>query len=213
MASSRPFSRCAGFTLIEVLIALAITGMVVSVLMTSVFYGLKVQSGIRQELVEREQLLRTKAWFSEMLGSCLPADAASGSAFEGSAKVIACDTLMPLQGSKQMGAQRIRLSLRSDPGITPGLRLVYSQIGNAAELVIAELPPGDAAFSFVGIKGTELAQWPAALNDPETLPRSIRLQVKASGSAAPLLEWLVALRATPWLEPVVRLPFGGDMPR
>ena len=70
-----------GFTLIEVLIALAITSMVVSVLMSSVFYGVKVQTAIRQELVEREQLLRSKTWFSELLGSCLPADAASGSAF------------------------------------------------------------------------------------------------------------------------------------
>lgn len=213
MASSRRFSRCDGFTLIEVLIALAITGMVVSVLMTSVFYGLKVQSGIRQELVERERLLRTKAWFSEMLGSCLPADATSGSAFEGGAKVITCDSLMPLQGSKQMGAQRVRLSLRSDSGAAPGIRLVYSLVGNAAEQVIAELPPGEAAFSFVGAKGTESVQWPAALNDPETLPRRIRLQVKADGSDVPLLEWSVALRATPWLEPVVRLPFGGDIPQ
>ncbi|MDP2367512.1 type II secretion system protein J [Rhodoferax sp.] len=201
-----------GFTLIEVLIALAITGMVVSVLMTSVFYGIKVQSAIRGELQDREQLLRSKAWFVELLASCLPADAASGSAFEGGALEIVCDSLMPLQGKKHLGAQRIWLSLRA--GAAPNRQLVYRQSrADAAGQVIAELPPGEAAFRFVGTNGEDVAKWPADRNDPETLPRRIRLVVKRSAGEGSGFEWSVGVRASPWLEPVVKLPFGGELPR
>lgn len=201
-----------GFTLIEVLIALAITSMVVSVLMSSVFYGLKVQSAIRQELVEREQLLRSKTWFSELLGSCLPADAASGSAFEGGAEEIACDSLMPLQGRKFLAAQRIRLSLRA--GAAQNQQLVYRQSStDQSGQVIAELPMGVAAFSFVGSNGVEVGKWPVMSNDPETLPRRIRLKVKAATGELIDFEWSASVRASPWLEPVPKTPFGLELPR
>ena len=203
----------AGFTLIEVLIALAITGMVVSVLMSSVFYGAKVQSGIRQELVDREQLLRGKAWFAEVLATCLPADAASGSAFEGTAQQIVCDTLMPLQGSKVLGAQRVRLALRKPPGQS-GLQLVYAPLrGNLEPQVLTELPFGEGQFCFIAVDAKRASKWPQQINDPETLPARIELALKDSGSPTVQTLWTVSLRATPWLEPKPRLPFGsGALP-
>lgn len=201
-----------GFTLIEVLIALAITSMVVSVLMSSVFYGVKVQSAIRQELVEREQLLRSKTWFSELLGSCLPADSTSGSAFEGGPEEITCDSLMPLQGSKFLPAQRIRLSLRT--GTAQNQQLVYRQSStDLSGQVIAELPMGVAAFSFVASNGVEVGKWPVMSNDPETLPRRIRLKVRGAAGELIDFEWSTSVRASPWLEPVLKLPFGLELPK
>ena len=196
-----------GFTLVEVLIALAITGMVVSVLMSSVFYGAKVQSGIRQELVDREQLLRGKAWFYEVLSACLPADAASGSAFEGTPQYIVCDTLMPLQGGKIMGSQRIRISLKGSSG--QALQLVYSPTAGKGEpFVLSELPFTEGRFSYYAAGGKVSPKWPLQFNDPETLPARIELNVRDSGNEASSVIWTVSLRATPWLEPKVRLPFG-----
>ncbi len=212
MARRYPRIWQVGFTLIEVLIALAITSMVVSVLMASVFYGSKVQSGIRQELVEREQSLRTKAWFTEMLGSCLPADFESGAAFQGNAQEISCDSLMPLQGRAFLPAQRIRLSLRAGPA--NNTQLVYRQSGLAdTDQVIAELPYPSAAFSYVGSNGKDVAKWPVAFNDPETLPRRIRLVSKPLAGEATGLEWSVSVRASPWLEPVLKNPFGLTLPK
>lgn len=200
-----------GFTLIEVLIALAITSMVVSVLMASVFYGSKVQSGIRQELIEREQSLRSKAWFTEILGSCLPADSASGAAFAGGAQEVSCDSLMPLQGRAFLPAQRIRLSLRAGPA--NNTQLVYRQAGVAdTEQVIAELPYPSAAFSYVGSNGKEVAKWPVAFNDPETLPRRVRLVSKPLSGEMTGVEWSVSVRASPWLEPILKNPFGLALP-
>lgn len=205
----RRIAQSAGFTLIEVLIALAITGMVVSVLMSSVFYGAKVQSGLRQELVDREQLLRGKAWFAEVLSTCLPADAASGSTFEGTSQQIVCDTLMPLQGDKIMGSQRIKISLKGGSG--QALQLVYSPLASAAEpLVLSDLPYNEGQFSYVAANGKAVPKWPLQFNDPETLPGRIELQLKDSSNSARLGLWTVGLRASPWLEPKARLPFGSN---
>ena len=201
-----------GFTLIEVLIALAITSMVVSVLMSSVFYGTKVQLSIRQELVEREQFLRSKAWFSELLGSCLPADAASGSAFEGEGQEITCESLMPLQGRKFTTSQRIRLSLRADA--KQNHQMVYYQPSTAeVGQIIAEFSGGTTSFVFVGTDGVEVTKWPVMSNDPETLPRRIQLKIKGSTGERTDFEWSTSVRASPWLEPVLKKPFGLDLPR
>ena len=201
------FTAAAGFTLVEVLIALAITGMVVSVLMSSVFYGAKVQSGIRQELVDREQLLRGKAWFAEVLSACLPADTTSGSAFEGTPQQIVCDTLMPLQGGKVMGSQRIKIALKGGSG--QALQLLYAPLAGKAEpLVLSELPFSEGQFSFIAANGKVAAKWPLQINDPETLPVRIELHLKDSSNTASTALWTVSLRATPWLEPKARLPFG-----
>ena len=202
-------TSAAGFTLVEVLIALAITGMVVSVLMSSVFYGAKVQSGIRQELVDREQLLRGKAWFSEVLSACLPADAASGSAFEGEAQQIVCDTLMPLQGGKVMGSQRIKIALKGGSG--QALQLIYSPLAGKAEpLVLSELPFSEGQFSFIAANRKVAPKWPLQINDPETLPARIELNLKDSSNPTAISVWTASLRATPWLEPKARLPFGSS---
>lgn len=200
----------AGFTLVEVLIALAITGMVVSVLMGSVFYGAKVQSGMRQELIEREQLLRGKAWFTEVLSTCLPADAPSGSAFDGTSQQIVCDTLMPLQGNRVLGSQRVKLALKRSPG-GGGMQLLYSPLSStAAPAVLNEFSTNEAQFTFIAANDKTSTEWPVQVNDPETLPARVELKLKGGGGGTKDEVWTVSLRASPWLEPKTRLPFGSD---
>jgi prepilin-type N-terminal cleavage/methylation domain-containing protein len=200
-----------GFTLVEVLIALAITGMVVSVLMGSVFYGAKVQSGMRQELIEREQLLRGKAWFFEVLSTCLPAEVPSGSAFEGSSQQIVCDTLMPLQGSRVLGSQRVTLVLKRRP-VGDGIQLLYSPVSStSAPVVLNEFAADEAHFTFIAANDKTYAKWPVQINDPETLPARVELNLKGAGADSKNTVWTVSLRASPWLEPKARLPFGSSV--
>jgi len=202
-----------GFTLIEVLIALAITSMVVSVLMSSVFYGAKVQSAIREELVEREQSLRTKDWFTNVLGACVPADGLSGSAFEGRPHEVVCETLAPLQGKKFLPSQRIRISLRQ--GTERTTQLVYAPAAvPTEEQVLMDIGDGSAEFAFLGVSGVEVPTWPVKPNDPETLPRRIVLKLKSRADPTSTEVWNVALLATPWLEPKGEAlrPFGSERP-
>jgi len=210
MVGSRKPSAEIGFTLVEVLIALAITGMVVSVLMSSVFYGAKVQNGIRQESIDRERHLRVKAWFAEVLSTCLPADAASGSAFEGSEQQIICDTLMPLEGSKVSGLHRVKIALKV--GADRTMQLIYAPLTSQSEpLILAELPYRGGHFSYYGRNGKVGTKWPLQFNDPETLPSRIELSLTDGDILAPATVWIVSLQATPWLEPQPRLPMGRNI--
>lgn len=202
-----------GFTLIEVLIALAITSMVVSVLMSSVFYGAKVQSAIREELVEREQSLRARDWFTNVLGACVPAEALSGSAFEGRPQDVVCETLAPLQGKKFLPSERIRISVRQ--GVERTTQLVYAPVAAPTEVqVLMDMGDGSAEFAFLGVSGVEVPNWPVKPNDPETLPRRIVLKLKGRADPSLTEVWNVALLASPWLEPKGEAlrPFGSERP-
>lgn len=199
-----------GFTLVEVLVALVITGMLVSILMGSLYYLFRVEDALRDEIDVRENELRSKAWLSEILGGCLPAAGGSGSEFLGTADEIRCDTSAPLRPQKVLSPRRVTLNLKK--GDEGGTILTYSEEGSRAEaVIIARFPEGESRFRYAGTKKSELDLWPPARNDPETLPRRVFIQIRTPGYDR--LEWMVAIRAEPWLEPPVNTPFGAMVPR
>jgi prepilin-type N-terminal cleavage/methylation domain-containing protein len=211
MEGPRENCRAAGFTLVELLVALVITSLLVSILMGLLFYVYRAQDSLRSEVVDRESQLRARAWFSEALAECLPADAGSGAAFAGNAKEISCDSLAPLRPQSVPGTQRISFSLSA--GTDNQTQLIYSERGESAKkaVPIVNLPAGDAGFLYADVNGKEVDFWPPTRNNPETLPRRIRLVVKASSEV--VFEWLATPRADPWLEPVIKNPFGLELPR
>lgn len=209
-ADSVPRRTAAGFTLVEVLVALVITSLLVSILMGALYYMYRVQDSLRREIVVREDELRSKAWFHEVLAGCLPADSASGAQFVGTARTLSCDSVAPLRPQLVTAPQRVTIALERGK---EGENLVtYREQGNTESdsLVIARLPEGEGRFSYIGVQGKEVEQWPQNQNDPETLPRNIRLVVKTKNQEE---VWQVSLRADPWLEPVFKNPFGIELPR
>lgn len=204
-------STAAGFTLVEVLVALVITSLLVSILMGLLFYVYRVQDILRSEIVEREFQLRTRSWFSEILAGCMPAEANSTASFEGSTREISCDTLSPLRPQSILAPRRITLTLRR--GKNNENELAYSQQEDNQEIAhpLIILPAGDATFLFSGVKGEEKEVWPPTKGDPETLPRRIRLIVKTPPDV--IFEWLATPLADPWIEPVIKNPFGLELPR
>ncbi len=197
-----------GFTLVEVLVALVITSLLVSILMGSLYYLFRVEDSLRDEIVVRESELRSKAWFGEIVGGCLPAEGGSGSEFVGRARELVCDTVAPLRPQEITAPQRITLSLqRGKDGST---ELTYREQGGkpGQAAIIAVFPEGDFQFVYVGIKKNELDTWPLARKDPETLPRRVLLRIKTRQHGD--VEWMALLRADPWLEPIFKNPFGID---
>lgn len=63
-----------GFTLVEMLVALVVTSLLISILMGMLYYMSRVQDSLQGEVVIREAQLRTKAWFSELVANCLPVE-------------------------------------------------------------------------------------------------------------------------------------------
>lgn len=205
-------SRTAGFTLVEVLVALVITSLLVSILMGMLYYVYRVQDALRAEIVEREFQLRTRAWFSDILAGCIPADA-TNMAFEGSSNKLSCDTLSPLKPQPILAPQRITLLLRQSDNGTNELTYVEHGDGNDEDQIqsLVVLPAGEATFLFSGVDQTEKPTWQPGNTNAETLPRRIRLVVKNSSEI--ILDWLATPLADPWLEPAFKNPFGFELPR
>lgn len=200
-----------GFTLVEVLVALVITSLLISILMGLLFYVYRAQTSLRAEIVEREFDLRTRDWFSETLSGCLPAAGMSGNEFTGTRDEINCDTLTPLRPQRIPAPQRITLAIRRNSNNQN--ELTYRQQGdntsNSTPLIL--LPFGEAQFIYYDLHGEEKNEWPASSNNAETLPRRIRLVVKQSSKV--VFDWLATPRADPWLEPVMPNPLGIEIPR
>jgi len=205
-----------GFTLIEVLIALSITGMVVGVLMNAVYYGAKVEASVDYQLRDIEGRLRSKDWFVAVLSGCIAADTPSGSRFKGTAKEISCETLMPLAGASHLPASRVRLQLISaEGGATEMVYLTQTTAGQySPSQIIARWPDRKAEFVFVNAKSAQVAVWPVKFDDVETLPSRVDMRFTLEGVTEPIEIWSAAMRTTAWVEPKSdQLPFGsGKIP-
>jgi prepilin-type N-terminal cleavage/methylation domain-containing protein len=196
-----------GFTLIEVMVALVITGLLVSILVSSLYYMFRVQGSLHSEVVTRETDLRAKAWFADVVAGCLPVDYHVGTVFSGSATEIRCETTSALQPGYNGVPALVVLALKR--GEQSGYMVFTYQ-----ELARNDTKPHDlfewiateAEFRYVNIKGEDMDRWPKEKDDLETLPRLVKLTVKTS-DMGPIV-WVTALRNDPWIEPAPKLPFG-----
>ena len=202
-----------GFTLVEILVALAMTGMLVALLMSSLYYGTRVQASLADELQVRERSLRRVDWFASSLLGCMPLAPKIGAAMVATATEITCMTVSPLQARAQPSPQRIRWTLRkseNDPRIA---ELTYKDLddSSSSELVVESFPASQARFAYVGVNGQEVLTWPLTAQSPETLPRLIYMVLEDGRTAQ--VAWVTALLADPWLEQEAQNPFGLELPR
>jgi prepilin-type N-terminal cleavage/methylation domain-containing protein len=209
--TSRSPSWCAslrGFTLIEVLVALAMTGMLVSVLVSSLFHILRVQDALHDETVIRERQLRERAWFREAIAGCLPTGEEDARAFAGTPTDIRCETARTILPANLTTVTVIRLSLETEKEET---HLKYEETGNSNDSVIIARYPASAqvVFSFIDATGKTREQWWAGSSNAEVLPRQVKLTVSGKQPGCDREEvWLAALGATPWLPERPPLPPG-----
>ena len=201
-----PQSSFEGFTLVEVLVALAITGMLVSVLVSSLYYMFRVQESLRHEIVEREAELRRKAWFMDALAGCLPVEEKEGRPFTGTENEIQCETSAAITPRQSGVPMKITLQLQKEGG--GQIKLNYREKEGKPHL-LAQWAASEAAFRYIDGKGRALTRWPKEKRDQEALPGLIQLRVKMP--EARMLVWLAAPRNTAWLEPPESNPLGLDL--
>ena len=193
----------------EVLIALVITSLLISILISSLYYVFRVQDLLRNEVVEREAELRAKAWFADALENCLPLEKKDHSAFNATAQEIHCESTAPLEPRRIRIPLRITFTLhREGAGNT---LLTYTEQGQdpAKPRTIFSWPHGDLHFAFDDARAAQSDHWPVNQQgslEYQALPALIRLVVKDSGNpGAP--DWIVAPRADGWLPPLPQNPF------
>lgn len=202
---------CRGFTLIEVMVALVITSLLVSILVSALYYMFRVQDRLGNEVVTREADLRAKAWFTDAVASCLPVDANSGTPFSGSAIEIRCETTAAVQPRDSGVPNLVVFAVQRGDG--DRMRLTYQEPAQKESRphVLTAWPGTEASFHYVNIKGEESDHWPKEKTDPETLPRLVKLSVKTAGTSP--FVWAVGMRNDPWLEPVPKNPFTLELPK
>ena len=195
-----------GFTLIEVTVALVITSLLVSILVSALYYMFRVQDALRDEVVTRESDLRVKAWFADAVASCLPGDINTGTPFIGSETEIKCETTSALQPTFSGAPSLIVFALKNDQGGRTVLTYQEPARRSAEPHILAEWASAEASFRYVNTMGTETDRWPKDRNDPETLPRLVKLSVTSSDGKS--IVWPVAIRNDPWIEQMPKNPFG-----
>lgn len=200
----------AGFTLVEVLVALAITTLLITVLIGALYYVFRVEDTLRDEVIGREANLRAKAWFAGALQACLAEDKNSETAFQGNAQELRCETTAPISPRRQPIPLLIALTLSRDADGTTTLN--YSEPGAVpkSQAAIASWPATAASFRFADFDGGELDYWPPNKPDAAVLPMYIELILKSAGN--PDDTWLVAPRVDPWQPPVPKNPFATTAP-
>lgn len=197
-----------GFTLVEVLVALVVTSLLISILVGMLYYMFRVQDSLQGEVVIREAQLRAKAWFSDTLANCLPVEKGGGVQFEGTKVQVVCETTAALS-PRSSGAPTV-VNLRLDRNPQGFLVLFYSESKqeepDAVSHVLAEWSGGEGGFIYVDVKDQESDHWPTDNSDSETLPKMVRMSLKRPDDSP--VEWAVAMRNTPWLEELPKNPFG-----
>ncbi|MBX3586293.1 MAG: hypothetical protein KF796_06590 [Ramlibacter sp.] len=194
------------------LVALAVTSMLVALLMGSLYYGTRVQASLADELGVREKTLRRADWFRNTLRSCLPADSRSGARFIATSSEIRCTTTAPLQAQNLPSPQKILWAIRKAPEDQRVTELVYQDLDDrGAPVVVQRFADEDVKFKFSGVNSVVVSAWPVVPEAPETIPRLIFLTSTDSGKEHVI--WITAVLADPWLEQELKNPFGMELPR
>jgi len=187
--------QCSGFTLVEVLVALAITGMLVAVLASSLFHVLRAQDALHDETIMRERQLRERAWFREILAGCLPVERGDAYAFIGDRQEIRCETTGSILPAVLPTTVMVKLTLTPEDS---GVRLEYEE-SDGAGAVLFSRQQSQAEFRYVDASGAEQPRWPPEGGNDELLPRQVRLVLTSSAMGAGAEDlWLVAPSADPW---------------
>jgi len=194
-----------GFTLVEVLVALAITGMLVSVLMSILFYLFKVQESVRGELVTRELHLRTQDWLREVVSGCLPDARQSPRAFKGDQRTVLCETTGPISPTPLPTTAVATLFLEAKDGVTT-LNYRDTSFPSSKSVPLLIWNDSDISFLYLDSGNNTHDSWPFESKDYEALPRQVWL-VQGAKDAHKIL-WMAALRADPWLPEKQKLPMG-----
>ncbi|MGC3962581.1 MAG: type II secretion system protein [Rhodocyclaceae bacterium] len=112
--SRTPTCRQSGFTLMEVLVALAITSLLMTLLMGANYYILRTQDTLAREAREGEQGMRALAWYRQLVGGLAPVGEEVADAFEGDERGFRAITLRPLRAETIVAPEAISLRFERD---------------------------------------------------------------------------------------------------
>lgn len=162
-----------GFTVLEMIVVLMITGLITVILFQGL--GLALQSRLRvsDQLTDLDQRALQVSILSTPLKALIPDYPDGSDVFQGQAQRLRGLTMMPLQGTA--GAPTgFGMAIDYDPESDETI-LTYFERGYDA-VAIARWPGDKGAFSYRGREGDWATSWPPR-DDPQAVqaPRTVRL--------------------------------------
>lgn len=201
MALAYRRSHNKGFTLLEMLVALVLTGFLVALLSGSLHYALQAREKLTDELVNGKRALALQSWFRAVVGGAIPITGDRDERFLGKRQEFTLFTAGSLLPQQVVKPELVTLSLRKNAN--RDLELVYREGGK--DYLLASWAEGEGEFQYFEDQGRARSEWTV---EPQArtrlLPRLVKLEVRA-GSRDEV--FLAATNATGWLEIVPKAPF------
>ncbi|QSI75593.1 type II secretion system protein [Niveibacterium microcysteis] len=171
--------RSAGFTLLEMLVVLAITSMVFALLMESLQQAFRIQLKLNEVTSDSTGGALADAWFRDLIEGLQPGERLSPQVFKGESTALSGLTLRPVSASSEGMPTQFTLSLVVDrqQQVT---RLRYRDATLEAEL--HAFPSAEVRFVYQDDDGAEFEQWPPNRNDPPQIPALVRVVWGKSGA-------------------------------
>ncbi|MDP2006309.1 MAG: prepilin-type N-terminal cleavage/methylation domain-containing protein [Rubrivivax sp.] len=191
----------AGLTLIELLVTLALTGLLTAVLAQALTQVRRVEILLETGQLSAQTRALRREWLRVALECALPVpsgpDEPADEQFDGSAHRL---TLLTTQapGSGGSGLARLQVTLRHDAR-TGSTKLEARRFGAAAEQswLVDEWPGYAGRISYLDAEGQWRDQWSAGNAPAPALPRAIRIDPGVPDAALLLVHLSVSPHALP----------------
>jgi len=202
-----------GFTLVELLVALTIMGMVLGLLMNSMSFSMRTVDAVQSRISAIESFHQSQRALRRQLQLALPLfnrDSENPQQLDFSADMKQLDFVAPVPGlAAGGGLYRISLRIEDDPNpdgrdgrLTMRYRLYLDTFQHAAndleanEVILLE-NFSRAQFSFFDTLRRDIGPWSSDWEHVERLPDLVRLSVDfGDGADSDALDLIVAIKAT-----------------
>ena len=174
-------SQSRGFTLVEILVVLIISGFIVTILLQSLHQVFRLQTQFDNEIFHTQNGAMYADWFRQSINGLVPDYDGGKQKFRGEQRSMSGLTLAPLDretGTLTPFVWRLEFDARADQ-----TRLVYGDANDKAALQILRWQSNNGRFIYVDVENEAHDSWPPFLGRWPQLPSAIYLE---SGEAKQL---------------------------
>lgn len=150
------YKQSRGFTLIEVMVALAISSLLFTVLISSLVFVLRAQTVLSSQVREGELEHRASVWFQSLVSAAATKNVAKAVSFRGSSESMEFETQEPLSPQYPGVPRVVRLSLKKLDGNR--VALLYRQAGEETPLMT--WTQARVTLKYLDRDGQTHAEWP-----------------------------------------------------
>lgn len=165
-----------GFTLLEMLVVLILSGLITGILMQGLHQVFRLQTHVGKELFNTQQGEMYTEWFRQSVNGLMPDSAAGKNKFKGSEREFSGLTLSPLDMANE-ALLPLTWRLRFEPR-TGQTQLLYGPDDDAS--AVMGWPGSSGRFVYFDVNNEPHDTWPPYFGKWPQLPKAIYLESQSS---------------------------------